>query len=117
MSAQLVLAALFTPSQEEKWNENIDWQPIPVKKINQRSECTEMICLYAILLGSHDTTKSRQYCCCAKALRQIHGIAGKSFEGINRNTTNLYKIRLSISVFITHERFECYNNLWRVRSV
>lgn len=36
MSAQANLAALFTPTQEEIWNENIaNWQPIPVHTIPQ----------------------------------------------------------------------------------
>lgn len=30
MSAQAMLAGLFYPSEEEKWNKDIPWQPIPV---------------------------------------------------------------------------------------
>ncbi|XP_039192004.1 prostatic acid phosphatase [Crotalus tigris] len=33
MSAQAVLAGLFPPSTEEKWNPNINWQPIPVHTV------------------------------------------------------------------------------------
>lgn len=32
MSAQVVSAALFTPTKDEIWNEEILWQPIPVKQ-------------------------------------------------------------------------------------
>ena len=30
MSMQLVLAGLFPPSSEQIWNDEINWQPIPV---------------------------------------------------------------------------------------
>lgn len=33
MSALANLAGLFYPSDEEKWNENILWQPIPVHTV------------------------------------------------------------------------------------
>lgn len=46
MSAQLALAGLFPPTEDETWNEKINWQPIPVKKISQQNQCTVMICFY-----------------------------------------------------------------------
>lgn len=30
MSAELVLAGLLPPNQEQTWNSHLDWQPIPV---------------------------------------------------------------------------------------
>lgn len=34
MSAQTTLAGLFPPANEEIWNENILWQPIPVHTVS-----------------------------------------------------------------------------------
>lgn len=31
MSAEVLSAGLFEPTEEEKWNDEILWQPIPVK--------------------------------------------------------------------------------------
>ena len=33
MSAQAALSGLFMPTKDEIWNDEILWQPIPVKKI------------------------------------------------------------------------------------
>lgn len=35
MSAQVNLAALFNPTESEIWNEEIQWQPIPVHMVPQ----------------------------------------------------------------------------------
>lgn len=33
MSAQAAMAGLFPPNPSQKWNNNIDWQPVPVHAI------------------------------------------------------------------------------------
>lgn len=38
MSAQVNLAALFSPTDAEMWNEQIHWQPIPVHTIPQNMD-------------------------------------------------------------------------------
>lgn len=40
MSAQANLAALFNPTDSEKWNEEILWQPIPVHMVPQNLDTT-----------------------------------------------------------------------------
>lgn len=38
MSAQALLAALFKPTKEEEWNDEIQWQPIPVHVLPRQSD-------------------------------------------------------------------------------
>lgn len=38
MSAQCNLAGLFPPTNEELWNPNINWQPIPVHTIPKKMD-------------------------------------------------------------------------------
>lgn len=38
MSAECTVAGLFPPSVEEIWNENLDWQPIPIHTVPQNQD-------------------------------------------------------------------------------
>lgn len=38
LSAQASLAGLFMPTQEEKWNDEINWQPIPVHTLPKKMD-------------------------------------------------------------------------------
>lgn len=38
MSAELVLAGLFPPQDQEIWNQNILWQPIPVHMVSPKHD-------------------------------------------------------------------------------
>lgn len=40
MSAQATLAGLFPPNGEQIWNENIDWQPVPVHTVPLKYDYT-----------------------------------------------------------------------------
>lgn len=59
MSLQLVLAALFPPSTEQKWNSRLNWQPIPARyllrgedNIFLPDECPDYLAEYNRVLNS-----------------------------------------------------------------
>lgn len=33
MSLLLVLASLYVPTESQKWNKDLDWQPIPINSL------------------------------------------------------------------------------------
>ena len=43
MSAQSVLASLFPPEGDQKWDESLDWQPVPVHTV---PECCDHVRVY-----------------------------------------------------------------------
>lgn len=63
MSAQAALAGLFTPTDDEKWNEDISWQPIPVHTLPRKFDhviAIEQNCpKYKDLLAKY-TNKSKE---------------------------------------------------------
>jgi prostatic aicd phosphatase len=38
MSLQLVLAGLYPPSPEQKWNKELNWQPVPAIFVTSKED-------------------------------------------------------------------------------
>lgn len=68
MSAQTALAGLYPPTEEEIWNENILWQPIPVHTVPFKNDY--------LLIGAINCQKFRdnfqEFSRKSKEVREMH---------------------------------------------
>lgn len=80
MSALLALAGLFPPTEEEVWNQNLQWQPIPVHVVPLSSD--------NVMLGARNCPKYdnlyNAYVNESPEVQQIHEKYGSFFKYLTR---------------------------------